>query len=113
MGSSHSHVAEDVDLGTTPRNVLTALVALIVPLVLATGVGLLVLWPDQSVEVVPPGYAAQRAHGTVLDVHPCELEVRAAERAPSSSAAGRGPRERSKHCSRSGSRPPSWKPVTG
>ncbi len=25
---------------------------------------------------MPPGYAAQRAHGTVLDVHPCELEVR-------------------------------------
>ena len=76
MGSSHSHVTEDTDLGPTPRSVLTALVALIVPLVLATGVGLLVLWPDEDVEVVPPGYAAQRAHGTVLDVHPCELEVR-------------------------------------
>jgi len=76
MGSSHSHIAEDVDLGPTPRNVLAALVALIVPLVLATGVGLFVLWPDEDVEVVPPGYAAERAHGTVLDVHPCDLEVR-------------------------------------
>jgi uncharacterized membrane protein len=76
MGSSHSHLAEDVDLGPTPRGVVAGLVALIVPLVLATGVGLLVLWPDEDVEVVPPGYAAQRAHGTVLDVHPCKLEVR-------------------------------------
>jgi uncharacterized membrane protein len=76
MGSAHSHLAEDVDLGPTPISVLTALVALIVPLVLATGAGLLVLWPDENVEVVPPGYAAQRAHGTVLDVHPCELGVR-------------------------------------
>lgn len=76
MGSAHSHLAEDVDLGPTPRRVLTALVALIVPLVLATGAGLFVLWPDKSVEVVPPGYTAQRAHGTVLDVHPCGFEVR-------------------------------------
>jgi uncharacterized membrane protein len=76
MGSSHSHIAEDVDLGPAPRGVVAALVALIVPLVLATGVGLFVLWPDEDVEVVPPGYAAQRAHGTVLDVHSCALEVR-------------------------------------
>ncbi len=76
MGSAHSHTAEDVDLGPTPRGVLTALVALIVPLVLATGAGLWVLWPEESVEVVPPGYAAQRAHGTVLDVRPCEFEAR-------------------------------------
>ena len=76
MGSSHSHLAEDVDLGPSPRGVLAALVAVILPLVLATGVGLVVLWPDEDVEVVPPGYAAQRAHGTVLDVHRCEFEVR-------------------------------------
>lgn len=76
MGSSHSHLAEDVDLGPAPRGVVAALVAVILPLVLATGVGLVVLWPGEDVEVVPPGYAAQRAQGTVLDVHPCEFEVR-------------------------------------
>lgn len=76
MGSAHGHLAEDVDLGPTPRGVLVVLVALIAPLVLATGAGLLVLWPDENVEVVPPGYAAQRAHGTVLDVHPCDNGVR-------------------------------------
>lgn len=76
MGSAHSHLGEDVDLGPAPRGVVLALVALLVPLVLATVAGLLVLWPAGDAEVVPPGYAAQRAHGTVVDVHPCRTEVR-------------------------------------
>lgn len=76
MGSSHSHGDVDVDLGPTPPGVLATLVALIVPLVLAAGAGLFLLWPEEDAAVVPPGYAAERAHGTVLDVHPCKFEVR-------------------------------------
>lgn len=76
MGTSHSHIADDVDLGPASRGVLGALVAVMVPLVAATAVGLFLLWPAPDAEVVPPGYSARPAQGTVVDVHPCELEAR-------------------------------------
>jgi uncharacterized membrane protein len=94
MGSSHSHADVDVDLGPTPPRVLAALVALIVPLVLAAGAGLFLLWPEEDIAVVPPGYAAERAHGTVLDVHPCKFEVRGCKAGTVELSSGAGaPRE--------------------
>ena len=74
MGQGHSHTAAP-SLGRAPDSVRLVLGALIVPLVLATLVGLVVLWPAGDVEVTGPGTDVQRATGTVLDIHPCTLEV--------------------------------------
>lgn len=75
MGGQHSHLHADVDLGPTPRGVLAALLALVVPLAAATLVGLLALWPEGEVAVVPPGFESQRVHGEVLEVHSCRNDV--------------------------------------
>jgi uncharacterized membrane protein len=67
---AHSH-RTDHDLGRTPRHVRLLLGAVIVPLIAATAFGLLSLWPSENGPTAPPGFAAQRAHATILDVHPC------------------------------------------
>jgi uncharacterized membrane protein len=52
-----------------------ALAAVLVPLVAATVVGLVLLWPSSSEVRPPPGLAVERAHATVVDVHPCRNAV--------------------------------------
>jgi uncharacterized membrane protein len=52
-----------------------ALGAVVVPLALATVAGLLLLWPASDVAVTPPGFSTERAHGTVLELHPCRDEI--------------------------------------
>jgi uncharacterized membrane protein len=52
-----------------------ALAVVLVPLVAATVVGLVLLWPSSSEVRPPPGLAVERAHGTVVDVHPCRNAV--------------------------------------
>jgi uncharacterized membrane protein len=52
-----------------------ALAVVLVPLVAATVVGLVLLWPSSSEVRPPPGLAVARAHATVVDVHPCRNAV--------------------------------------
>lgn len=58
-----------------PRHVRILLAAVILPLVAATALGLLSLWPTDDAVGAPPGLVGQTAHATVLDVHPCPGEV--------------------------------------
>ncbi len=69
---SHSHVRS---AGPAPRSVRIALAVVLVPLVAATVVGLVLLWPSSSEVRPPPGLAVERAHATVVEVHPCRNEV--------------------------------------
>ena len=74
MGQGHSHVAAP-SLGRAPDSLRLLLTLLIAPLVLATVVGLVVLWPDGDLEVSGAGTELERGTATVLDVHPCALDV--------------------------------------
>ena len=74
MGQGHSHVAAP-SLGRAPDSVRLLLALVIAPLVLATVVGLALLWPDGDLELSGPGVDVQRGTATVLDVHPCRSEV--------------------------------------
>jgi uncharacterized membrane protein len=71
---AHSHLVGN-DLQRTPRHVRIILAAAIVPLIAATAAGLVNLWPSGDGAGVPPELAVQRAHATVLDVHPCRDQV--------------------------------------
>lgn len=73
---SHRHATTDhVDhLGPAPTWVRLVLVAVLLPLVAATVVGLVVLWPDDDV-AAPPGFSADVASGTILEVHGCSNGV--------------------------------------
>lgn len=51
------------------------LAAVLVPLIAATAVGLVLLWPSNGGMQVPPGFASEAAKGTVVDMHPCHNEV--------------------------------------
>lgn len=73
MGHGH-HRASALRLGESGR-LRWILAAVIVPLAVATVVGLLVLWPSGEVELSGQGTDVQRARGTVVDVGPCDLEV--------------------------------------
>lgn len=75
MTHAHSH-RPGHDLGHTPRPVKLLLAAVIVPLVALTAVGLVSLWPSDDVPRAPEGFASERAHATVIDVHPCPGEAR-------------------------------------
>ena len=74
MGQGHSHVAAPA-LGRAPDSVRLLLAVLILPLVLATVVGLVVLWPDGDLALTAPGTDVERGTAAVVDVHPCRLEV--------------------------------------
>jgi uncharacterized membrane protein len=54
--------------------VRVVLTVLLLPLVVATVVGLWLLWPSGSVQA-PPGTVVGRAHATVLDVHGCRGDI--------------------------------------
>lgn len=73
MGHGH-HRAPSLGGGDTGR-LRWILVAVIAPLVVATVVGLFVLWPSGEVELSGQGNEVQRARGTVLDVGPCDSDV--------------------------------------
>jgi uncharacterized membrane protein len=70
MGAGHSH-GDRPSLGPAPQR-LRVLMALVVgPLVLATLVGLFVLWPDGDLQVSGPGVDVQRGSAEVQSVGPC------------------------------------------
>ncbi|WP_165355026.1 YibE/F family protein [Nocardioides oleivorans] len=72
MGAGHSHV-EHPSLGPAPRNLRVLMAALVGPLVLATLVGLVLLWPDGDLELTAPGVDVQRGTATVTELVPCQL----------------------------------------
>ncbi|MGH3368278.1 MAG: YibE/F family protein [Nocardioidaceae bacterium] len=47
------------------------LAAVLAPLIVATGAGLVLLWPTDGGVRAPGNFVTQRAEATVLDVHPC------------------------------------------
>lgn len=70
MGAGHSH-SERAPLGPAPRQIRVLMALLVGPLVLATVVGLFVLWPDGDLELAGPGTDVERGTARVQDVGPC------------------------------------------
>ncbi len=73
MGGGHSH-GERPSLGPAPRRLRVLIALLVGPLVLATVVGLAVLWPDGDVQVSGPGTDIERGTAEVLGIGPCQQE---------------------------------------
>ncbi|MPZ62932.1 MAG: YibE/F family protein [Propionibacteriales bacterium] len=71
MTPSHSHRARD-GLGGSPPGVRIALACLLIPLVAATVFGVVVLWPSEAEVRAPQGFAVERAHGEITDLHRCD-----------------------------------------
>ena len=74
MGAGHSH-GERPSLGPAPRQIRVLMAALVAPLVLATLVGLVTLWPDGDLEVSGPGVDVERGTAEVQSVGPCRQQV--------------------------------------
>lgn len=76
MSHRHAHaVGTPGSLGRAPAVVWLALAAVLVPLTLATVAGLVHFWPSGDAAVTPAGFNAERAFGTVQEVHPCRTKV--------------------------------------
>ncbi len=74
MGAGHSHSGR-TSLGPVPRH-LTLLIAILVgPLVLATVVGLAVLWPDGDLQIATPGADVERGTAEVRSLGACRQDV--------------------------------------
>ena len=67
MGAGHGH-GERPSLGPAPRDLRVLIGLLIVPLVLATVVGLVLLWPDGDLEITTPGTDVQRGTAEVQEI---------------------------------------------
>jgi uncharacterized membrane protein len=75
VGAGHGH-GEHPSLGPAPRRLRLLMALLVAPLVLATVVGLVALWPDGDLEVTGPGVDVQRGTAQVTELVPCPQEVR-------------------------------------
>jgi uncharacterized membrane protein len=73
VGHGH-HRATALNLGDAGR-LRWVLAAVIVPLAIATVVGLLVLWPSGDVALAEHHTKVDRARGTLVDIGSCEREV--------------------------------------
>lgn len=71
----HSHGAPAAPLGSPGSGLRWLLAGVIAPLMLATLVGLVWLWPSGSVEFAGPGTDVERARGSVVEVGECHLDV--------------------------------------
>lgn len=72
MGAGHGHGGtERGSFGPVPRHLQVIIGLLIGPLVLATVVGLAVLWPDGDLEIAGPGVDVRRGTAEVQDIGPC------------------------------------------
>lgn len=71
MGAGHSHVPGDSSLGPAPHHVRVLMALVVGPLVLATLVGLYVLWPSGDLEITTPGADVQRGTAKVESFVPC------------------------------------------
>ncbi len=75
MGAGHGH-GEHPSLGPAPTQLRIWVALMVAPLVLATVVGLVLLWPDGDVEVTGPGVDVQRGTARVTELVPCPQDVR-------------------------------------
>ncbi len=74
MGVGHGH-ADRVTLGPVPRHLRLLIGLLVGPLVLATVIGLAVLWPDGDLEIATPGAEVERGTAEVRSVGACPQDV--------------------------------------
>ena len=74
MGAGHGH-GHRTSLGPVPRHLKVLIGVLVGPLVLATVVGLAVLWPDGDVEVETLGADVQRGTAQVQSVGACPQDI--------------------------------------
>ena len=72
MGAGHGHGSS---LGPLPRHLKVLIGLLIGPLVLATVVGLALLWPDGDLEIVTPGADVERGTAEVQSIGACRQDV--------------------------------------
>lgn len=74
MGAGHGH-GDRTSLGPVPRHLKVLIGLLVGPLVLATVVGVALLWPDGDLEIASPGTDVQRGTAEVQDVGACRQDV--------------------------------------
>ena len=74
MGAGHSH-GDRPGLGPTPRHLRVLMALLVGPLVLATVIGVAVLWPDGDLEISGPGVDVQRGTAQVQEIGECRQDV--------------------------------------
>ncbi|WP_210504428.1 YibE/F family protein [Nocardioides xinjiangensis] len=74
MGAGHGH-GERSSLGPAPRRLRVLVGLLLAPLVLATLVGLLALWPDGDLEISGPGVDVERGTARVQEIVGCPQDV--------------------------------------
>jgi uncharacterized membrane protein len=76
VGAGHGHGATGpLSLGPAPRRLKILIGLLVGPLVLATVLGLVVLWPDGDLEISGPGVDVRRGTAEVQDIGPCRQDV--------------------------------------
>jgi uncharacterized membrane protein len=73
VGAGHGH--DDRPLGPAPRRLRVLVALLVAPLVLATVVGLAVLWPDGDLQVTGIGTDVERGKAVVTEVGECRNDV--------------------------------------
>ena len=69
----HTHSWGDDDLGPAPGKVRLIVTVVLAPLVILTVAGLVWLWPTGTGYGFADEFSAERAHGTVAAVKPCDL----------------------------------------
>lgn len=74
MGAGHSH-GDRPGLGPAPRHLRVLMALLVGPLVLATVIGVAVLWPDGDLEISGPGVDVQRGTAQVQEIGECRQDV--------------------------------------
>ncbi len=74
MGAGHSH-GDRPGLGPTPRHLRVLMALLVGPLVLATVIGVAVLWPDGDLEISGPGVDVRRGTAQVQEIGECRQDV--------------------------------------
>ncbi|GAA1435734.1 hypothetical protein GCM10009641_32660 [Mycobacterium cookii] len=74
MGAGHSH-GDRPGLGPAPRHLRVLMALLVGPLVLATVIGVAVLWPDGDLEISGPGVDVQRGTAQVREIGECRQDV--------------------------------------
>jgi uncharacterized membrane protein len=68
----HDHGSEGATLGPLPPRIRNRLVAVIVPFIVATIVGIVLLWPSHAPIEDAAGFTADSVTGQVTDIHGCD-----------------------------------------
>ena len=74
MGQGHQH-ADRASLAPAPRHLKMFVALLVGPLVLATVVGLAVLWPEGDLEIASPGADVERGTAKVQTIEACPPDL--------------------------------------